>query len=80
MTTSEIATLPGYEEFAPWLLVEKRGTVHVVSINRPEASTPSTRNCTMRSPRIWKVLDAETTCGRSSPPVWAKRFRPVVTW
>ena len=25
MTTSEIATLPGYEEFAPWLLVEKRG-------------------------------------------------------
>jgi enoyl-CoA hydratase len=37
MTTSEIATLPGYEEFAPSLLVEKRGAVHVVSINRPEA-------------------------------------------
>jgi enoyl-CoA hydratase len=37
MTTSEIATLPGYEEFARWLLVEKRGNVHVVSINRPDA-------------------------------------------
>src|SRR5271167_4561795 len=37
MTTSEIATLPGYEQFAPWLLVEKTGNVHVVSINRPEA-------------------------------------------
>ena len=37
MTTSEIATLAGYEEFAPWLLVEKTGSVHVVSINRPEA-------------------------------------------
>ncbi len=37
MTTSEIATLAGYEQFAPWLLVEKRDNVHVVSINRPEA-------------------------------------------
>jgi enoyl-CoA hydratase len=27
MTTSQIVTLAGYEEFAPWLLVEKRGSV-----------------------------------------------------
>ena len=32
MTTSEIATLPGYEEFAPWLLVEKRGGVQHASV------------------------------------------------
>ncbi|MDT5007145.1 MAG: hypothetical protein QOJ24_4321, partial [Mycobacterium sp.] len=24
MTTSQVATLAGYEQFAPWLLVEKR--------------------------------------------------------
>ena len=37
MATSEIATLPGYEQFGPWLLVEKSGHVHAVSTNRPEA-------------------------------------------
>jgi enoyl-CoA hydratase len=34
MATSEIATLPGYEQFGPWLLVEKSGHVHAVSTNR----------------------------------------------
>jgi enoyl-CoA hydratase len=59
MTTSEIATLAGYEEFAPWLLVEKRGNVHVISINRPEALNAVTEEVHHAFATIWKVLDAD---------------------
>src|ERR1700722_8330625 len=59
MTTSEIATLSGYEEFAPWLLVEKRGNVHVVSINRPEALNAVTEEVHHAFATIWRVLSAD---------------------
>ncbi|MDT5221976.1 MAG: enoyl-CoA hydratase, partial [Mycobacterium sp.] len=59
MTTSEIATLPGYEEFAPWLLVEKRGGVHVVSINRPEAFNAVNEEVHHAFATIWRILNAD---------------------
>jgi len=59
MTTSEIATLPGYEEFAPSLLVEKRGSVHVVSINRPEAFNAVNEEVHHAFATIWRVLTAD---------------------
>ena len=59
MTTSEIATLPGYEEFAPWLLVEKRGNVHVVSINRPEAFNAVNEELHHAFATLWRVLAAD---------------------
>src|SRR6202021_3305237 len=59
MTTSEIATLSGYEEFAPWLLVEKRGNVHIVSINRPEALNAVTEEVHHAFATIWRVLAAD---------------------
>jgi hypothetical protein len=59
MTTSEIATLAGYEQFAPWLLVEKRGNVHLVSINRPEALNAVTEEVHHAFATIWKALDAD---------------------
>ena len=59
MTTSEIATLAGYEEFAPWLLVEKRGNVHVVSINRPEAFNAVNEQVHHAFATIWRVLAAD---------------------
>lgn len=59
MTTSQLVTLAGYEQFAPWLLVEKRGNVHVVSINRPEALNAVTEEVHHAFATIWKVLDAD---------------------
>ncbi|EUA26531.1 enoyl-CoA hydratase/isomerase family protein [Mycobacterium intracellulare] len=59
MTTSEIATLPGYEEFAPWLLVEKTGNVHVISINRPEAFNAVNEDVHHAFATIWRVLAAD---------------------
>lgn len=59
MTTSEIATLPGYEEFAPWLLVEKRGNTHIVSLNRPEALNAVNEELHTALARIWRVLSAD---------------------
>jgi enoyl-CoA hydratase len=59
VTTSEIITLAGYEQFAPWLLVEKRGNVHVISINRPEALNAVTEEVHHAFATIWKVLDAD---------------------
>src|ERR1700679_1681930 len=59
MTTSEIAPLSGYEEFAPLLLVEKHGNVHVVSINRPEALNAVTEEVHHAFATIWRVLDAD---------------------
>jgi enoyl-CoA hydratase len=59
MTTSEIATLTGYEEFAPWLLVEKTGNVHVVSINRPEAFNAVNEEVHHAFATIWRVLAAD---------------------
>ncbi|EKF21156.1 enoyl-CoA hydratase [Mycolicibacterium hassiacum DSM 44199] len=56
MTTQEAATLPGYEEFAPWMLVEKRGNVHVVSINRPEAFNAVNEQVHHASATIWRRL------------------------
>ena len=59
MTTSEIATLPGYEEFAPWLLVEKTGSAHVVSINRPEALNAVNEEVHHAFATIWRTLAAD---------------------
>jgi enoyl-CoA hydratase/carnithine racemase len=59
MTTSEIATLPGYEEFAPSLLVRKTGAVHVVSINRPEAFNAVDEAVHHAFATIWRALTAD---------------------
>src|SRR5271157_4768664 len=59
MTTSEIATLPGYEEFAPSLLVEKIGAVHVVSINRPQAFNAVDEAVHHAFATIWRTLAAD---------------------
>jgi enoyl-CoA hydratase len=59
MTNPEVSTLPGYEEFAPWLLVEKRGQVHVVSINRPEAFNAVNEQVHHAFATIWRVLTAD---------------------
>src|SRR3984893_9452889 len=59
MTTSQIATLSGYEEFAPWLLVEKTGNVHVVSINRPEAFNAVNEEVHHAFATIWRSRAAE---------------------
>jgi enoyl-CoA hydratase len=59
MTTSEIATLPGYEEFAPWLVVEKTGNAHVVSINRPEALNAVNEEVHHAFATIWRALTAD---------------------
>ncbi|BCP07993.1 enoyl-CoA hydratase [Mycobacterium paraintracellulare] len=56
MTASQTATLPGYEEFAPSLLVEKIGAVHVVSINRPEVFNAVDEAVHKALTRIWRVL------------------------
>lgn len=56
MTTSEVATLTGYEAFAPSLLVEKVGAVHVVSINRPEAFNAVDEAVHKALTRIWRAL------------------------
>lgn len=56
MTTSEIATLPGYERFAPSLLVDKVGRVHVVSINRPQASNAVDEAVHESMAGIWRAL------------------------
>jgi enoyl-CoA hydratase len=54
--TSQISTLAGYEEFAPSLLVEKRGPVHLVSINRPEAFNAINEPVHRALEDIWRVL------------------------
>jgi enoyl-CoA hydratase len=59
MTASEIVTLPGYEEFAPWLLVEKIGAVHAVSINRPEAFNAVNEELHHAFATIWRSLTAD---------------------
>jgi len=59
MTTTESATLPGYEEFAPALLVEKAGAVHVVSINRPEAFNAVDESVHHAFATIWRTLTAD---------------------
>jgi len=53
---SDITTRPRYEQFAPWLLVEKRGATHVVSINRPEALNAVNEEVHGAFSRIWRVL------------------------
>ncbi|WP_029116538.1 enoyl-CoA hydratase/isomerase family protein [Mycobacterium sp. URHB0044] len=59
MTTIESATLPGYEEFAPSLLVEKVGAVHVVRINRPEAFNAVDESVHHAFATIWRALAAD---------------------
>jgi enoyl-CoA hydratase len=59
MTTSEVATLTGYEQFAPWLLVQKTGNVHVVSINRPEAFNAVNEEVHHAFATLWRVLVAD---------------------
>ena len=58
-SSSAIATLSGYEEFAPWLLVEKIGGVHVVSINRPEALNAVNEEVHHAFASIWRALAAD---------------------
>jgi enoyl-CoA hydratase len=59
MTTSQVATLPGYEEFAPSLLVEKIGAVHVVSINRPHALNAVNEEVHHAFATIWRKLSTD---------------------
>lgn len=59
MTSSEVGTLPGYEEFSPSLLVEKTGNVHVLSINRPEALNAVDEDVHHAFATIWRVLTAD---------------------
>jgi enoyl-CoA hydratase len=59
MTTIESATLPGYEEFAPSLLVEKVGAVHVVRINRPEAFNAVDESVHHAFATIWRTFAAD---------------------
>ncbi|TAM65124.1 enoyl-CoA hydratase-related protein [Mycobacterium sp.] len=59
MTTSEIATLPKYEQFAPSLLVEKVGAVHLVKINRPQAFNAVDEALHHAMTGIWRALLAD---------------------
>jgi enoyl-CoA hydratase len=57
--TTESVTLTGYEEFAPELLVEKIGAVHVVRINRPEALNAVDEAVHHAFATIWRALAAD---------------------
>lgn len=59
MTSTEVSTLAGYEEFAPSLLVEKTGAVHIVKINRPQAFNAVDERLHHAFAGIWKVLLAD---------------------
>jgi enoyl-CoA hydratase len=59
MTTSQVVTLPGYEEFAPSLLVGKIGAVHVVSINRPQALNAVNEDVHHAFATIWRKLSTD---------------------
>lgn len=56
MTSAEVPTLAGYEAFAPSLVVEKTGAVHVVRINRPEAFNAVDEALHHAMTGIWRVL------------------------
>lgn len=58
-TVDDVATLAGYEEFAPWLLVEKIGAVHVVRVNRPEAFNAVNEPLHHAFSVIWRQLGAD---------------------
>nr|WP_281173780.1 enoyl-CoA hydratase/isomerase family protein [Mycobacterium genavense] len=51
--------MAGCEGFAPWLLVEKRGATHVVSINRSEALNAVNEEVHHAFAPIWRVLAAD---------------------
>ncbi|QLL09099.1 enoyl-CoA hydratase/isomerase family protein [Mycobacterium vicinigordonae] len=57
MTTSEVATLAGYEAFAPSLLVEKIGGAHLIRINRPETLNAVNEDVHEAFAGIWRVLE-----------------------
>ncbi len=60
MTASpELATLAGYERFAPWLLVDKVGSVHVVRINRPEQFNAVNEELHQAFAHVWAQLAAD---------------------
>jgi enoyl-CoA hydratase len=56
MTPSQISTVDAYKEFAPSLLVEKRGAVHLLTINRPEALNAIDEPLHRMLEGIWRVL------------------------
>ncbi|MGO9696780.1 MAG: enoyl-CoA hydratase/isomerase family protein, partial [Mycobacterium sp.] len=58
-SSSALSTLSGYEDFAPWLLVEKAGAVHVVSINRPDALNAVDEEVHHAFAGIWQALEAD---------------------
>jgi enoyl-CoA hydratase len=58
-SSSALSTLSGYEDFAPWLLVEKAGAVHVVSINRPDALNAVNEELHHAFAGIWRALEQD---------------------
>jgi len=55
-TAADLDTVPGYEEFAPWLLVEKVDAVHVVRINRPQAYNAVNEELHHAISLVWRRL------------------------
>lgn len=55
-TVHDADTVSGYEEYAPWLLVEKVGAVHVVRINRPDAFNAVNEELHHAFAVIWRRL------------------------
>ncbi|MCX2931669.1 enoyl-CoA hydratase-related protein [Mycobacterium sp. CVI_P3] len=55
-TTSAPETAPGYRYFAPWLLVERVGSVHVVRINRPDSYNAVNEGLHHALAGIWRRL------------------------
>lgn len=60
MTASqEASAISGYEQFAPWLLVDKIGAVHVVRINRPEQFNAVNEDLHWAFAHIWDRLASD---------------------
>ncbi|MCV7177825.1 enoyl-CoA hydratase/isomerase family protein [Mycolicibacterium sphagni] len=58
-STSLPDTLPGYSQFAPWLVVEQLGAVHVVRINRPDSANAVNEQLHHALSAIWRQLAAD---------------------
>ncbi|MDZ7886438.1 MAG: enoyl-CoA hydratase-related protein [Mycobacterium sp.] len=56
----EAATLVGYEDFAPSLLVDKVGSVHVLTVNRPEHFNAVNEDLHHAFATVWARLAADT--------------------
>lgn len=58
-TLSGTGPLTRYDEFAPSLLVERIGQVHLIRINRPEAFNAVNEDLHTALARIWRCLSAD---------------------